>query len=288
MGTCHRRRHARQVRRERPGAFRVRRRRFRKFRPRSIGRTRYRPPRGAALVRRAGVRDDPGDLRPAGTTSRPGAQSPCRRLHRPHRSGTKERSGRVRRHQHPANGGQPPLGRERRGPAHAARRLQRRHAHRSRGTLLRSHGGRQAAESRHAHGGLHGANDGARPEKEYRPGALRPRGGPGKTLQALPRPPRPARANRGAVRSRRLPPAGRVLDRQPRRTLRLSAVGHVGQRQRGAVDPRGALHHGIRPRSTARMGRLRAGLDPRIRPARHRRARREGHPAGDGHRRGGL
>lgn len=82
--------------------------------------------------------------------------------------------------------------------------------------------------------------------------------------------------------SRRLPPAGRVLDRQPRRTLRLSAVGHVGQRQRGAVDPRGALHHGIRPRSTARMGRLRAGLDPRIRPARHRRARREGHPAGDG------
>lgn len=140
MGTRHRRRHAQQVRRERPGAFRVRRRRFRKFRPRSIGCPRYRPPRGAALVRRAGVRDDPGDIRPAGTTSRPGAQSPCRRLHRPHRSGTKERSGRVRRHQHPANGGQPPLGRERRVPAHAARRLQRRHAHRSRGTLLRSHG----------------------------------------------------------------------------------------------------------------------------------------------------
>ena len=36
----------------------MRRRRLRKFRPRSLGRPRYRPPRGAAVVRRAGVRDE--------------------------------------------------------------------------------------------------------------------------------------------------------------------------------------------------------------------------------------
>lgn len=161
MGTRHRRRHARQVRRERPAHFACGVDAFENFDlvasgARDIGR-----PRGAALVRRAGVRDDPGDLRPAGTTSRPGAQSPCRRLHRPHRSGTKRaiRTGFVGtntqltedNHRWGANGGFLRM---------AARRLQRRHAHRSRGTLLRSHGGRQATESRHAHGGLHGANVG--------------------------------------------------------------------------------------------------------------------------------